>query len=192
MSKTTLFNGRSLTIAAFVTASMAAAYGAALHLSPTDDTPAPTHKATVAYASLPSGKVNVPAKFRAHVEQAAARFNVPVDLLAAVLRRESSWNPQALSKVGAKGLGQFMPKTARAFGVDPDHAASSIHGAARYLAYLRDRFGNWQHAVAAYNAGPTRLAAWLDGKGKPLAEETVQYVQVIMGEPIRRVQMASN
>jgi membrane-bound lytic murein transglycosylase D len=81
---------------------------------------------------------------------------------------ESSFNPSARSPVGAAGLFQFMPTTARSLGLalspqderlNPDKSARA---AAKYLRYLYGRFGDWRLAFAAYNAGETRVASLLN------------------------------
>lgn len=80
---------------------------------------------------------------------------------------ESAFDPHAKSPVGAVGLFQLMPETAKSLGLStwfPDerrNAEKNARAAAKYLQYLHDRFGDWQLALAAYNAGPTRVSKLL-------------------------------
>ncbi|PAW69123.1 MAG: hypothetical protein B9S34_00405 [Opitutia bacterium Tous-C1TDCM] len=120
---------------------------------------------------------------------AFAAEGVPVELVW-LAEAESSFNPAARSPVGAKGLFQFMPDTAKAMGLAtflPDERtdpAKSARAAARYLRALHGRFGNWALALAAYNAGEGRVSRLLAAKGaqsftaiaETLPAETRMYV----------------
>ena len=90
---------------------------------------------------------------------------------------ESGFDPAARSQVGAIGLGQLMPDTARILGVDPDDPLQNLHGSARYLLAQLDRFGSPELALAAYNAGPEAVAAY---SGIPPYRETLGHVQRVM------------
>jgi hypothetical protein len=108
---------------------------------------------------------------------AARKHDVPAALLAAVARVESNYNPRAVSHAGAQGLMQFMPATARDYGVNPFDPASAIDGAARKLAADLKSFGSVSLALAAYNAGPGAVRQY---GGIPPYAETQAYVPKVL------------
>ncbi len=109
---------------------------------------------------------------------AARKYNVPEDLFLRLIQQESGWNPNAVSSKGARGLAQLMPGTAALIGARIDDPVSNLDGGAKYLRMMYDRFGNWTHALAAYNAGPVAVERF---GGIPPYEETQNYVRVIAG-----------
>lgn len=113
--------------------------------------------------------------FDAHINEAARKHGVDVDLVRAIIQVESGFNPRAVSRRGAKGLMQLMPATARDMGarnvLDPKQ---NIFAGVRYLRFLLDAFdGDLTLATAAYNAGPTVVKRH---GGLPPYEETLNYV----------------
>jgi soluble lytic murein transglycosylase-like protein len=112
--------------------------------------------------------------------QKASRENLLTpDLLRAVIRRESSFQPCAVSRSGAMGLMQLMPGTAFDLGVDnPFDAEQNISAGSRFLRSLLDRYGgDLSLALGAYNAGPARVDAI---KAIPPIKETQDYVKEIL------------
>lgn len=91
------------------------------------------------------------------IRDAATRHGVDPDLLTSLVWTESSFQPDAVSPVGAVGLGQLMPSTAKSLGVDPKDPLQNLDGSARMLAGLITEFGRVDHALAAYNVGPNGL-----------------------------------
>ncbi|MGX5732966.1 lytic transglycosylase domain-containing protein [Bosea thiooxidans] len=123
------------------------------------------------------------------IDQAARDHSVPAAFLTRLIFQESSFRPHVISPAGAQGLAQFMPGTARERGLlDPFDPEQAVPKAAHFLAELRDRFGNWGLAAAAYNGGPNRLAAWLAARkakqARFLPMETETYVLLITGVPV--------
>ncbi len=120
----------------------------------------------------------VPAEYAALVWESAAANGLPPSLLAALLQAESGWNPRAVSPVGAQGIAQFMPATARGMGLaDPFDPRQAIPAAARLLAGHLRAFGSAQLALAAYNAGSGAVRRY---GGVPPYAETQAYVVRIL------------
>ena len=115
------------------------------------------------------------AAYRDEIAAAAAQFGVEEAIVRAIIHAESAYNPNALSRVGAQGLMQLMPATARRFGVsNAFDAAQNIRGGVQYLAWLLKRFnGNLVLAAAGYNAGEGAVDKY---KGVPPYAETQRYV----------------
>lgn len=110
--------------------------------------------------------------------QKALKYGLDPDLFVRQIQAESSFNPNAVSPAGAIGLGQLMPATARELGVDPSNPDQNLEGAARYMRQQLDSFGDYGLALAAYNAGPSRVQK---AGGIPNITETQNYVSKIMG-----------
>ena len=106
------------------------------------------------------------------------RYMLPEGALSAVESTESGGNDSAISPKGAKGRFQFMPETAKAYGVDTSDKVSSAHGAAQYLADLQNQYGSFKAALAHYNGGTKAAKAVLAGQ-EPAAEETRNYLKKV-------------
>jgi soluble lytic murein transglycosylase-like protein len=113
-----------------------------------------------------------PANLRGYFETAATDTQLPVALLYAVAKVESNLHQSARSAAGARGLLQLMPATARSLNLDPDQASSNVLAGARYLKQLFNQFNSADLAIAAYNAGPTAVAA----AGQAPSSDVVRYV----------------
>jgi soluble lytic murein transglycosylase-like protein len=107
------------------------------------------------------------------------KYNVEPSLVSAMIQVESNWNYKVISRSGAIGLMQLMPATAKAMDVkDPLDPEENIEGGIKYLRYLLDRFdGDLTLAIAAYNAGPTKVRKY---NGIPPIRETRQYVKRVL------------
>ncbi|SEN77828.1 Transglycosylase SLT domain-containing protein [Sphingomonas gellani] len=129
-------------------------------------------------AALTTRLPAVPAAYADTVTRVSAAHGISPALLEALIWQESRWRVAAVSRVGARGLTQLMPATARSLGVDPGDPVAAIEGGARYLRQQLDRFdGDVERALAAYNAGPGRV---IRAGGIPNIAETRAYVAAIL------------
>ncbi len=113
------------------------------------------------------------------IRNAAERYSLDPELIKAVIKVESSFNPFAISEKGAKGLMQLMPATAEEMEVEaPFDAEENIMGGSRYLRQMLNLFdGDLELGLAAYNAGPNRVLA---NGSIPNIPETEQYVKKVL------------
>lgn len=119
----------------------------------------------------------VPQYLTGIINDAARKYGVDPNLIAAMAFRESRFDPNAVSSRGAQGLLQLMPKTARALGVrDSFDPQQNILGGTKYIKYLLDRFhGDIDLSLAAYNAGPELVAK----VGPRATQEAIEYVAAV-------------
>ncbi|MBI1920266.1 MAG: transglycosylase SLT domain-containing protein [Geobacter sp.] len=120
-----------------------------------------------------------PEEFEPIIDKYARQYGVDKSLVKAVIQAESGYNPNAVSRVGAQGLMQLMPKTAQGLNVtDCFNPSENIRGGVRYLRFLLDTFkGDVTLALAAYNAGLSRVAQY---GGVPPYQETRNYVSKVL------------
>ena len=118
-------------------------------------------------------------KYDGIIQDAARRYGVDFSLLKAIIRAESSFNPQAISRKGARGLMQIMPQNFRTLEIqDPFDPKQNIMGGARYFRSLLDRYeGKVALTLAAYNAGPTAVDRY---RRIPPYVETQDYVEKVL------------
>jgi Transglycosylase SLT domain/SPOR domain len=117
------------------------------------------------------------------IEASARTQGLPVAFLTRLIWQESRFRPNEISPAGAQGIAQFMAKTADERGLaNPFDPEEAIPKSAALLADLKQRFGNFGLAAAAYNAGPARVVNWLAGHGD-LPTETRRYVLTISQRP---------
>lgn len=118
-------------------------------------------------------------RFDSYIRGAALRYQLPESLIRAVIHTESNFRERAVSRVGAIGLMQLMPRTARSLGVqEPFDPQQNVYGGARYLRLLANRYsGDMVLVLAAYNAGAANVDKYA---GVPPFEETRAYVRSVL------------
>ena len=128
--------------------------------------------------SKPNGQSS-PASFAEIIKEASAKYQVDEDLIEAVIKAESDFDPNAQSSAGAQGLMQLMPQTAADLGVTNSFdARQNINGGVRFLKNLLDYYsGDVSKALAGYNAGPGAVDEY---DGIPPYQETQTYVKRVM------------
>jgi membrane-bound lytic murein transglycosylase MltF len=117
--------------------------------------------------------------FKATIEKYADKHDVNADFVLAIAAVETCFNSRAVSPVGAKGLMQLMPATAKRFGVrQRNNAHQNVSGGTKYLKFLLKRYKhNMRFAAAAYNAGEGRVDRY---NGVPPYRETRRYVKNVL------------
>ncbi|MBE6661622.1 MAG: lytic transglycosylase domain-containing protein [Ruminococcaceae bacterium] len=144
-----------------------------------------------------------PREYQTYVERYAKQYEVPENLIYAVIRTESDFDPEAVSSVGAVGLMQMMPSTFRWLSDDMlgEHLEdgmlydpeTNIRYGVYYLRRLYDRYGDWPTACAAYNAGNGRVDGWLEDSSLTNLQGHLIIDRIPIGETrayVRKIQKA--
>jgi hypothetical protein len=134
---------------------------------------------TVQSLGIQGPTANTPGDLIDQTRQAAINAGIDPDIFARQIQQESGFNPQAGSSAGAQGIAQFMPATAKQYGVNPWDPTSALPGAAKMMSNLLDQYGgDWSKALAAYNGGDKAVQQL--NAGQPW-QETQQYLNTILG-----------
>jgi soluble lytic murein transglycosylase-like protein len=151
------------------------ALAASVHPAAAAETPvAETNYATILRTINPHLQVHQSLAYARSLLAVCERSNIDPNLILALVTVESSWRQTAVSRHGARGLGQLMPTTAALLGVNPRDPAQNLRGASAYLRTLIDRFAGrgvnaMRDAIGAYNAGPMAVEKY---RGIPPYHET--------------------
>lgn len=137
-----------------------------------------TETAQTSINHLPLGKSRQMQYIEKIVDAAGKKYNIHPNLIKSIIKAESDFDPEALSPVGAQGLMQLMPGTARALGVkNPWNIAQNIDGGVKYFSEQLKKFnGDVELALAAYNAGPNSVIKY---DGIPPYKETQNYIKKV-------------
>jgi soluble lytic murein transglycosylase len=140
----------------------------------------PTSPDSIVFSETRRTRVKLPVgdQYDRLILRSARNHRVEPALVKAVIAAESNFQSTAVSRVGAQGLMQLMPKTAEYLGVDnPFHPGENVEGGTRYLREMLDRYGDLKRALAAYNAGPDAVDRY---EGIPPYPETLTYVSRVL------------
>ena len=129
---------------------------------------------------MKAAKMDIPTA----IKSVSKRFDVPEDLLHKMVKTESGGNQSAVSPKGARGIMQLMPGTAKELGVNLNDPIENIYGGAKYLKQQKEKFGSWERALWAYNAGPGKVEAHV----MPIA--TRKYLKDIAGSTPQQIDLA--
>ncbi|MDX1384677.1 MAG: lytic transglycosylase domain-containing protein [Thermoanaerobaculia bacterium] len=151
---------------------------------PSPSRPAPPADPGTAFPMGFSSEQPVPdSPHGASIHAAAKRHDLNPELVRAIVRCESQYDPHAVSEMGARGLLQLMPDTAARFGVSPDELSDperNLEAGVRYLSWLNERFdGNLRHVLAAFNSGEGSVDRY---DGVPPYSETRRFVARVYAE----------
>ena len=136
-------------------------------------------RSSVSKASQKQSDSHKRQKIDKSIQKAASKYNLPAGLIKGVIRAESNFQVEAVSRAGAQGLMQLMPATAKELGVTkPFDIDQNIDGGSRYLRKMLDSFGgDVKLALAAYNAGPGTVRKYAGNVPYP---ETIQYIDRVL------------
>ncbi|MEL2271607.1 lytic transglycosylase domain-containing protein [Klebsiella pneumoniae] len=135
-------------------------------------------KAVVSHPVVNGVRRDIPADIAEIITRYAEKYNISEELIKALIQQESSFNPNAVSKAGAKGLMQLMPVHTVSKGIDPFDPEQNIKTGMGFLSHLLNKYGDLRLALAAYNAGEKAVDKYGD---VPPYKETQDYVKRIMG-----------